>query len=514
MRIDVEVPTTLSVLDFYAQIGAFVSFELIHIVIILLGGIALFLFGMQLMGDGLKKVAGGKLEVILYRLSNTPLKGVLLGTGVTAIIQSSSATSVMVVGFVNAGMIKMKQAIGIIMGAIIGTSVTGWVLCLSDISGGAGWVDLLSTEVLAAIIGVIGIMFRMICKNPTKKHIGDIMIGFCILMVGMQNMSAAVAPLRSEPAFLDLLTFGGEFPDGKVRKGYSKDYIHSFSAVLQQSFRFAVFPKQLISFNPMQYIKLKKQAEEVDLFSDDEVEDGTQPISHEDYERLIKYLEKKNPPAILPIQIAYYAGLRIGETCGLTWQDINLEDQCLTIKRSIRYDGAKHKNVIGTTKRKKVRIVDFGDTLTEILKAARREQLKSRMQYGELYHRNYYKEVHVKNRVYYEYYHLDGTQEVPADYKEISFVCLRPDGSLELPSTLGIACRSVSKKLEGFEDFHFHQLRHTYTSNLLSNGAAPKDVQELLGHSDVSTTMNIYAHSTRKAKRDSARLLDKVASNA
>ncbi len=315
-------------------------------------------------------------------------------------------------------------------------------------------------------------------------------------------------------ALLDLLTFGGEFPDGKVRKGYSKDYIHSFSAVLQQSFRFAVFPKQLISFNPMQYIKLKRQAEEVDLFSDDEVEEGTQPISHEDYERLIKYLEKKNPPAILPIQIAYYAGLRIGETCGLTWQDINLEEQCLTIKRSIRYDGAKHKNVIGTTKRKKVRIVDFGDTLTEILKTARREQLKSRMQYGELYHRNYYKEVHVKNRVYYEYYHLDGTQEVPADYKEISFVCLRPDGSLELPSTLGIVCRSVSKKLERFEDFHFHQLRHTYTSNLLSNGAAPKDVQELLGHSDVSTTMNIYAHSTRKAKRDSARLLDKVASNA
>ena len=165
--------------------------------------------------------------------------------------------------------------------------------------------------------------------------------------------------------FLDLLTFGGEFPDGKVRKGYSKDYIHSFSAVLQQSFRFAVFPKQLISFNPMQYIKLKRQAEEVDLFSDDEVEESTQPISHEDYERLIKYLEKKNPPAILPIQIAYYAGLRIGETCGLTWQDINLEEQCLTIKRSIRYDGMKHKNIIGPTKRKKVRIVDFGDTLTE-----------------------------------------------------------------------------------------------------------------------------------------------------
>ena len=87
------------------------------------------------------------------------------------------------------------------------------------------------------------------------------------------------------------------------------------------------------------------------------------------------------------------------------------------------------------------------------------------MQYGELYHRNYYKEVHVKNRGYYEYYHLDGTQEVPADYKEISFVCLRPDGSLELPSTLGIVCRSVAKKLEGFEEFHFHQLRHPYVKS-------------------------------------------------
>ena len=112
--------------------------------------------------------------------------------------------------------------------------------------------------------------------------------------------------------------------------------------------------------------------------------------------------------------------------------------------------------------------------------------------------------------MYYEYYCLDRTQEVPADYKEISFVCLRPDGCLELPTTLGTVCRKVAKALEGFEGFHFHQLRHTYTSNLLANGAAPKDVQELLGHSDVSTTMNVYAHSTRDAKRKSVRLLDKV----
>ena len=314
--------------------------------------------------------------------------------------------------------------------------------------------------------------------------------------------------------FLDLLTFGGTYPDGKVKKGLSKDYIHSFSAVLQQSFRFAVFPEQLITFNPMQYIKLKRKAEEVDLFSEEDMgQSGTQPISHDDYEKLIAYLEKKNISAVLPIQIAYYAGLRIGEVCGLTWQDINLEEQYLTVKRSVRYDGAKHKTIIGPTKRKKVRTVDFGYTLTAILKKARKEQLRNQMQYGELYHRNYYKEVQDKNRVYYEYYSMKNAQDIPADYNEISFVCLRPDGCLETPSTLSIVCRTLAKKLDGFEGFHFHQLRHTYTSNLLSNGAAPKDVQELLGHSDVSTTMNVYAHATREAKRTSARLLDKVAGN-
>ena len=115
-----------------------------------------------------------------------------------------------------------------------------------------------------------------------------------------------------------------------------------------------------------------------------------------------------------------------------------------------------------------------------------------------------------KDRTYYEVYTLPRNEKVPEGYKEISFVCLRPDGAYEAPSTIGVMCKRASQKVEGLEGFHFHQLRHTFTSNLLSNGAAPKDVQELLGHSDVSTTMNVYAHSTREAKRTSARLLDKV----
>ena len=175
-------------------------------VIALLSGVALFLFGMTLMGDGLKKVAGNKLELVLYKLSGNPIKGVLLGTGVTAIIQSSSATSVMVVGFVNSGMMKVKQAIGIIMGAILGTSVTGWIICLSALEGGSGWVSLLSTATLTGVVAVIGIILRMFCKKQSKVHIGDILMGFAVLMFGMQAMSSSVAPLQESEAFLHMLT--------------------------------------------------------------------------------------------------------------------------------------------------------------------------------------------------------------------------------------------------------------------------------------------------------------------
>ena len=173
----------------------------------LLGGVALFLFGMALMGDSLKKVAGNNLELILFRLSSTPLKGILLGTGVTAVIQSSSATSVMVVGFVNSGMMKVRQAIGVVMGAIIGTSITGWIICLSDIGGGSsGWLELLSTDTLTAIIAVIGIILRMFCSAPEKMHVGEILLGFAVLMFGMKAMSGAVYDLRSSETFIDMLT--------------------------------------------------------------------------------------------------------------------------------------------------------------------------------------------------------------------------------------------------------------------------------------------------------------------
>jgi len=175
-------------------------------IISLLSGIALFLYGMSLMGDGLKKVAGSKLELVLYTLTSTPLKGFLLGTGVTAIIQSSSATSVMVVGFVNSGMMQVHQAIGIILGALLGTSITGWILTLSSIGGGSGWVQLFSTATLTGIIAVIGIVLKTFTKSQTKHHVGDILMGFAILMFGMTTMSSAVSPLKENEQFVHMLT--------------------------------------------------------------------------------------------------------------------------------------------------------------------------------------------------------------------------------------------------------------------------------------------------------------------
>jgi len=167
----------------------------------------MFLFGMSVMGDSLKKVAGSKMEMVLYKLAGNPVKGILLGTGVTAVIQSSSATSVMVVGFVNSGMMKVRQAIGIVLGAILGTSVTGWVLCLNSIGGsGASVASFFSTEILTGVVALAGIILWMFSKKNVQKNIGGIMLGFAVLMYGMSMMSGAISPLREDERFITLMT--------------------------------------------------------------------------------------------------------------------------------------------------------------------------------------------------------------------------------------------------------------------------------------------------------------------
>lgn len=173
-------------------------------IIQLFGGLALFLFGMSLMGANLKKVAGASLEGVLEKLTSNRILGVLLGAVVTAVIQSSSATSVMVIGFVNSGIMHLSQAIGVIMGANIGTTATSWILSLSSISG-SGAAALLSSMTIAAIIALVGIVFYMFLKKQKSKHIGGIMLGFAVLMYGMGTMSDAVAPLKDSQAFVNML---------------------------------------------------------------------------------------------------------------------------------------------------------------------------------------------------------------------------------------------------------------------------------------------------------------------
>ena len=171
----------------------------------LLGGLALFLYGITLMGDGLNLVAGNKLELVLYRLTSNRFRGILLGTLVTAVIQSSSAASVMCVGFVNSGLMQFGQAVSVILGSILGTSITGWILTLSHVGGGGGWVELLSTAAITGIVAVIGIVLRKFSKDAKKHHLGDILMGFAVLMFGMSAMSSAVEPLQDSEAFLRLM---------------------------------------------------------------------------------------------------------------------------------------------------------------------------------------------------------------------------------------------------------------------------------------------------------------------
>ena len=171
----------------------------------LVGGLALFLFGMDAMGKGLEKLSGGRLEKLLEKLTSNRFKAVALGALVTAVIQSSSATTVMVVGFVNSGIMKLGQAVGIIMGANIGTTMTSWLLSLSSIEGDAFFIKMLKPSSFSPILALIGIIFIMFCKSEKKKNIGTILIGFAILMTGMDQMSAAVKPLRDVPEFTNIL---------------------------------------------------------------------------------------------------------------------------------------------------------------------------------------------------------------------------------------------------------------------------------------------------------------------
>lgn len=178
----------------------------IYMICTFIGGLAMFLYGMNVLGAGLQKRAGGKLEKILERLTTNRFMGMLLGLGVTAVIQSSSATTVMVVGFVNSGLMKLSQATGVIMGANIGTTVTAWILAMSDIQGDMWYLALLKPEYFSPILAAVGIVLNMFSKKQTRRDTGTIFLGFAVLMFGMNTMSSSVSALKDNANFISILT--------------------------------------------------------------------------------------------------------------------------------------------------------------------------------------------------------------------------------------------------------------------------------------------------------------------
>ncbi len=174
-------------------------------VLTIVGGLALFLYGMHMLGEGLSKTSGGRLESILEKLTSNPVKAVLVGAGVTAIIQSSSATTVMVVGFVNSGIMKLEQAVNVIIGANVGTTITAWLLSLAGIEGGNFFMQLLKPSSFSPVLAIIGVCLITFSKKEKKRDVGTIMAGFAILMIGMDTMSGAVKPLANVPEFGEIL---------------------------------------------------------------------------------------------------------------------------------------------------------------------------------------------------------------------------------------------------------------------------------------------------------------------
>ncbi len=311
--------------------------------------------------------------------------------------------------------------------------------------------------------------------------------------------------------FFDTLSSSHKLADKTSSQGLSASTLKIYAAVMRSAFKFAVFPKQFITFNPMQHVSvLRCDITNFDLFeTENEVKEASSVITNVQFSEIENYLKTRNIPSLLAFQIGYFTGLRLGEVCAIAWSDINLEKRCLIVRRSIAYSNICKCHCIGTTKSKKKRTIFFGEKLAKLLNEAKLRQAENRDNYKNLYSQNYYTVEKINNRTFYTVHTLSIEDELDAKYKYIDLVCIRPNGAFISQNSISSICRAIAKRVAGLENFHFHKLRHTYTTNLLDSGVSVKDVQELLGHADATTTMNIYAHSSDESKQKAALLLDK-----
>ena len=279
---------------------------------------------------------------------------------------------------------------------------------------------------------------------------------------------------------------------GRGGKRLSAGYLRIYRAVLQGAFKYAVFPARLLSVSPMENVTLVLPKERL-MEIDTEISDKT--LSHEQFTALCRALS--DSPVLLPVEIAYYTGLRVGEACALCWEDVNMERKVLTVRKSLRYNGATHRMELSTPKSGKARTVVFGEKLHKILRNAGDTDLPLQ---------NYCTLLTEDGR---EHYVVTTHPAKTPGRQPVNFVCVQKDGTMVSPDLVEKTCRRAAKAA-GIPAFHFHLLRHTYTTNLLRGGASPRDVQELLGHAELSTTMNVYAHSNEEEKRRAACLLDQL----
>lgn len=327
-------------------------------------------------------------------------------------------------------------------------------------------------------------------------------------------------------AYVDEKYYGEFDEDGKqLKHAYSESHMRKQFHVLEHMFKYAVYPKRIMRENIMQYVKRRKKQKAASLF--DEVGSTLQTISHEEYVQVIDMLRlhASDSYLLLPVQIAYHTGMRAGEVCGLTWQDIDLKNMCLTVRRSMYYDTETKCWELKVPKSNKSRVIDFGESLAEILRKARRDQLTEAMENGPYYQKHYYQVREIGGRQHYQIFTELGTG-VPAnasrstkgkfigqhspglELTSLQFVCTKPLGELLTTQTLKWCNKVVRAELPHLQHFHFHALRHTYASTLVTNGANFKDVQELMGHSDIRITLNTYSHVTPRSRKVAAAIFE------
>ena len=336
-------------------------------------------------------------------------------------------------------------------------------------------------------------------------------------------------------AYVDEKYYGEYDSDGNmIKRAYAESTLKDHFVVLNGIFKFAVYPKEYLRSNLMQFVKKRKKPEKVNLFGADD--EKYEIISHQQFHEIESFLSEHHNSfgdnyryMLLPVQIAYYTGLRAGELCGLTWDDIDIPGRKLTVRRSMYYDRVDSVWELKPPKNGKSRIVDFGDTLAKILTDALSEQEADRANYGNMYQHHYCREENILGRPHHiicsvvptddggissrvGHGRVLGSKAEAANMVKLEFVCRKSDGELVTTQTLKNCNKLIQNNLPEIP-FHMHGLRHTYGSNMVACGANFKDLQALMGHSDIGITLNTYAHVTEQSRKTAVNLLEQTIGN-